>query len=111
MPKRKMIGTDSDYEKIRLHINDWFGLLIPLKDLKKAMEKEEQGDPDFWKDEFKHKSYTDTMVREMIASAITEHFIGLEWPINGDTDEVKEKFYTKLAKVVKTRKWEWCGRD
>lgn len=100
-----MLGKPIHYKEIRDHIADWYGIGLPIKDIKTAMATLEKDDPEYWQEEYDCQSYTDTSPREQISGAIAETFLGQDWPINGDSKEVKESFNKKLNEVIKERKW------
>lgn len=104
-----MLGKPIHYKEIRDHIADWYGIGLPIKDIKTAMAVLEKDDPEYWQEEYDCKSYTDTSPREQIAWAIATTFFGQDWPINGDSKEVKKDFTEKLNKTIKERKWKTDG--
>jgi len=101
-----MLGKEKHYKEIAAHIKDWFQMGITLPDLKKVMGVLEKEDPDFWKDEYKNESYTDTMPRESIADGIGRVFVGKSWPIGMDSKKYSDAFFKKLGEVAKKRKWK-----
>lgn len=46
----------------------------------------------------------DTAVRDLWFSAIAYYYTGRDWPLNGDSDEVSKKFFSKLKKALKKDK-------
>lgn len=46
----------------------------------------------------------DTAVRDIWFAAIAYYYTGQDWPINGDSDEVSNKFFSKLKKALKKDK-------
>jgi len=101
-----MLGKEKHYKEIQEHIADWYGLKLPIDDIKETMLYLEKNDPEFWKEEYRCESYTDTLPREDIINGIAEVFLKLSWPINMDSQETFDKFYKKLNEVAKERKWE-----
>jgi len=46
-------------------------------------------------------TYTDTYVRDCFANYISQKLIGRNWPISGDTDRYKKRFWKEFGKAAK----------
>ena len=99
-------NLEKELPKIQNHISEWFTIIVPLEDLKAALEPLVESHEDF-RNEIADQSWGDTFVREIIIDAIIERFVGEEfyWPCNGDSQEYKDSFYKNLAGVIKARSW------
>ena len=103
----KTINKNEIYEGIQKTISDYTDLFLPLEDVKTVMEYLEEENQEFWEDEYKHQSWSDTLPRDYIFDSIAKNFIDKypNWPINADSPEYSDGFFKELDRVARKRNW------
>lgn len=80
---------------IKNEMHDWYGFKLTDQQVEEFLEK------------YPEAINFDTLERETFADYIGKKVTGMEFPMNGDSKEYKEKFYSELEKNSKLKGYIW----
>jgi hypothetical protein len=83
------------YDAVHVMLHEYFGLVLPEQFVTELVE----GDSEIL-EEVTEGATTDTCVRDLIIDSVAFKVCGMCWPINGDTDEYKQKFLEAFDKSI-----------
>ena len=83
------------YNDVHVMLKNYFDLVLPEQFVTELVE----GDPEIL-EEVTEGATTDTWVRDLIIDSVAFKVCERSWPINGDSDEYKQKFIESFDKAV-----------
>ena len=84
-------------------LGGWYSITCEPQTLRTILERPENRNLFLEIAETEGKSSLDTCVRDQLADVIAKEITEMDWPMNGDSPEYKEKFFSALKKNAKEK--------
>ncbi len=85
--------SDEKFQEVVEYFNDHYGMNATLDMFKETITDSHL------RLEIVENGYTDTCQRDLIVDKIVQKYIGMSWPLYGDSDEYKSEFENKAKEV------------
>ena len=87
--------SDSFIDSVKKEMLDWFGFELTDQQVQEFLN------------DYPNANHFDTLERETFADYIAKKVTGMSFPMNGDSQEYKQKFYAELKKNSKPMGYIW----